>query len=192
MTYDGDLEYAFAPQCVTVTLEDEIDLSRGEMLVKPEDRPFSGHHFKAMTVWMDETRMDRNKAFFLKQTTNTTRAHIGEIDFRVDVNTLEQMHSDGLALNEVGLVHISTSSVLMYDSYRDNKATGAFIIIDPVSNFTSGVGMIIGPDDEAAGSGSGSLVIDMAALGIEAGHYDAIEKACAYMRSKGIDVKCKK
>ena len=175
-----------------VTLEDEIDLSRGEMLVKPEDRPFSGHHFKAMTVWMDETRMDRNKAFFLKQTTNTTRAHIGEIDFRVDVNTLEQMHSDGLALNEVGLVHISTSSVLMYDSYRDNKATGAFIIIDPVSNFTSGVGMIIGPDDEAAGSGSGSLVIDMAALGIEAGHYDAIEKACAYMRSKGIDVKCKK
>ena len=192
VTYDGDLEYAFAPQCVTVTLEDEIDLSRGEMLVKPEDRPFSGHHFKAMTVWMDETRMDRNKAFFLKQTTNTTRAHIGEIDFRVDVNTLEQMHSDGLALNEVGLVHISTSSVLMYDSYRDNKATGAFIIIDPVSNFTSGVGMIIGPDDEAAGSGSGSLVIDMAALGIEAGHYDAIEKACAYMRSKGIDVKCKK
>lgn len=192
VTYDGDLEYAFAPQCVTVTLEDEIDLSRGEMLVKPEDRPFSGHHFKAMTVWMDETRMDRNKAFFLKQTTNTTRAHIGEIDFRVDVNTLEHMHSDGLALNEVGLVHISTSSVLMYDSYRDNKATGAFIIIDPVSNFTSGVGMIIGPDDEATGSGSGSLVIDMAALGIEAGHYDAIEKACAYMRSKGIDVKCKK
>ena len=158
------------------------------MLVKPEDRPFSGHHFKAMTVWMDETRMDRNKAFFLKQTTNTTRAHIGEIDFRVDVNTLEHMHSDGLALNEVGLVHISTSSVLMYDSYRDNKATGAFIIIDPVSNFTSGVGMIIGPDNEASGSGSGSLVIDMAALGIEAGHYETEQHAKGIFRAIISDV----
>lgn len=192
VTYDGDLEYAFAPQCVTVTLEDEIDLSRGEMLVKPEDRPFSGHHFKAMVVWMDETRMDRNKSFFLKQTTNTTRAHIGEIDYRVDVNTLEQMHSDGLALNEVGLVHISTSSVLMYDNYRDNKATGAFIIIDPVTNFTSGVGMIIGPDEEAAGNGEGDLVIDMPALGIGPEHFEAVEKACRYLRGRGIDVKCKR
>ena len=192
VTYDGDLEYAFAPQCVTLTLEDEIDLSRGEMLVKPGDKPYSGHHFKAMVVWMDEIRMDRNKAFFLKQTTNTTRAHIGDIEYRVDVNTLEHLHTDALALNEVGLVHITTSSVLMYDSYRANKATGSFIIIDPITNFTSGVGMIIGPDEGAEGNGSGTIVIDMAALGIGQEHYDAVGKACEYLRSKGIDVKCKR
>ena len=192
VTYDGDLEYAFAPQCVTLTLEDEIDLSRGEMLVKPESMPQTGHHFKAMVVWMDETAMDRNKAFFLKQTTNTTRAHIGEIDYRVDVNTLEHLHSDALALNEVGLVHISTSSVLMYDRYGDNKATGSFIIIDPVTNFTSGVGMIIGPDEDAAGNGEEAIVIDMTALGIGPEHFEAVEKACSFLRGKGIDVKCKK
>lgn len=192
VTYDGDLEYAFAPQCVTLTLEDEIDLSRGEMLVHPDNKPYTGHHFKAMLVWMDEVKMDRNKAFFLKQTTNTTRAHIGKIDYRTDVNTLEHLESDGLSLNEVGLVSISTSSVLMYDSYKDNKATGSFIIIDPISNFTSGVGMIIGPDSEAMDGAAGSLVIDLNELGIGQEHFEAVEKACAWLRDKGIDVKCKK
>ena len=192
VTYDGDLEYAFAPQCITVTLEDEIDLSRGEMLVKPGDKPYSGHHFKAMVVWMDETRMDRNKAFFLKQTTSTTRAHIGKIDYRVDVNTLEHLPSDALALNEIGLVHISTSSVLMYDSYQKNRATGSFIIIDPVTNFTSGVGMIIGPDEEQEETDGGTIVIDLESLGIGLEHYSAVEKACAFLRGKGIDVECKR
>ena len=192
VTYDGDLEYAFAPQCITVTLEDEIDLSRGEMLVKPDNKPLSGHRFKAMVVWMDEEKMDRSKAFFLKQTTSTTRAHIGKIDYRVDVNTLEHLPSDALALNEIGLVHISTSSVLMYDSYQKNRATGSFIIIDPVTNFTSGVGMIIGPDEEQEETGGGTIVIDLESLGIGLEHYSAVEKACAFLRSKGIDVECKR
>lgn len=191
VTYDGEPEYAFAPQCVTITLEDEIDLSRGEMLVKPDNTPMTGHHFKAMVVWMDEEKMDRSKAFFLKQTTNTTRAHISGIDFRVDVNTLEHIQSDALSLNEIGLVHISTSTVLMYDSYQKNRATGSFIIIDPVTNFTSGVGMIIGPDEEPAGKEDGSIVIDLQGLGIGAEHAGAVEKVCSYLRSKGIDVKCK-
>ena len=192
VTYDGDLEYAFAPQCITVTLEDEIDLSRGEMLVKPDNKPLSGHRFKAMVVWMDEEKMDRSKAFFLKQTTSTTRAHIGKIDYRVDVNTLEHLPSDALALNEIGLVHISTSSVLMYDSYQKNRATGSFIIIDPVTNFTSGVGMIIGPDEEQEETGGGTIVIDLESLGIGLEHYSAVEKACAFLRGKGIDVECKR
>ena len=192
VTYDGDLEYAFAPQCITVTLEDEIDLSRGEMLVKPDNKPLSGHRFKAMVVWMDEEKMDRSKAFFLKQTTSTTRAHIGKIDYRVDVNTLEHLPSDALALNEIGLVHISTSSVLMYDSYQKNRATGSFIIIDPVTNFTSGVGMIIGPDEEHEETGGGTIVIDLKSLGIGLEHYSAVEKACAFLRGKGIDVECKR
>ena len=192
VTYDGDLEYAFAPQCITVTLEDEIDLSRGEMLVKPDNKPLSGHRFKAMVVWMDEEKMDRSKAFFLKQTTSTTRAHIGKIDYRVDVNTLAHLPSNALALNEIGLVHISTSSVLMYDSYQKNRATGSFIIIDPVTNFTSGVGMIIGPDEEQEETGGGTIVIDLESLGIGPEHYSAVEKACAFLRGKGIDVECKR
>ena len=191
VTYDGEPEYAFAPQCVTITLEDEIDLSRGEMLVKPDNTPMTGHHFKAMVVWMDEEKMDRSKAFFLKQTTSTTRAHISGIDFRVDVNTLEHIQSDALSLNEIGLVHISTSTVLMYDSYQKNRATGSFIIIDPVTNFTSGVGMIIGPDEEPAGKEDGSIVIDLQGLGIGTEHAEAVEKVCSYLRGKGIDVKCK-
>lgn len=191
VTYDGDLDYAFAPQCITITLEDEIDLSRGEMLVKPDNKPLTGHHFTAMVVWMDEEKMDRNKAFFLKQTTNTTRAHIGAIDYRVDVNTLEHLHSDALSLNEIGLVHISTSSVLMYDSYQKNRATGSFIIIDPITNFTSGVGMIIGPDQQAEEAYGETLVVDPASLGIGPEHFEAVEKVCSYLRSKGMDIKCK-
>lgn len=192
VTYDGELEYAFAPQCVTITLEDEIDLSRGEMLVKPENLPYTGHNFKAMLVWMDEEKMDRNKAFFLKQTTNTSRVHIGKIDYRVDVNTMEHLKSDRLFLNEVGLVSLTVSNPLMYDKYNQNRATGSFIIIDPVTNFTSAVGMIVGPDNDERNNIDGAFEINLTELGIGAEHTDAIEKVCEFLRMNGYNVKCSK
>lgn len=143
VTYDGDLDYAFPPQSVTLTLEDEIDVSRGEMLVHPDNMPIVARSFEAMLVWMDEEDMDRNKQFFIKQTTNTTRARIEGIKYKVDVNTMEQTNVANLKLNEIGKVVITTSQPLFFDPYVKNKNCGSFIIIDPITNNTSAVGMII-------------------------------------------------
>lgn len=142
VTYDGDLDYAFPPQCVTLTLEDEIDVSRGEMLVHPDNLPMTGRCFEAMLVWMDEEPMDTDKQFYLKQTTNTTRARIENIRYKVDVNTMEQSNVSALKLNEIGKVVITTNKELFFDPYMKNKACGSFIIIDPITNNTSAVGMI--------------------------------------------------
>ena len=193
VTYDGDLDYAFAPQCVTLTLEDEIDLSRGESLVHSDNLPIVGHHFQAIVVWMDEEDMDRNKAFFLKHTTRTTRAHVRETHYRVDVNTMERKEAEWLKLNEIGLVSFTTSDPLIYDRYRDNRQTGAFILIDPVTNFTSAVGMITEPEDDAAfrhkADGQG-IIIDMKELGIGEEHHEAVERVCEYLRRIGIGATC--
>ena len=89
VTYDGELEYAFPPQCITITLEDEIDVSRGEMLVHPDNLPMMDRNFEAMLVWMDEEDMDTNKQFFIKQTTNVTRARIDKIKYKVNINTIK-------------------------------------------------------------------------------------------------------
>lgn len=192
VTYDGDLEKAFAPQSVTIVLEDEIDLSRGEMLVKAGDEPNVGHNFKAMMVWMDVEVMDRGKSFFLKQTTNTTRAHVRRVEYKVNVNTMERRAAEALSLNEIGLVDISTTSPLIYDAYSDNRATGAFILIDPISNFTSAVGMIVGPDETAESRHDlpRTLTVNLSQLGIGAEHYDAVERACRFLREQGVDVVC--
>ncbi len=192
VTYDGDLEKAFAPQSVTIVLEDEIDLSRGEMLVKAGDEPNVGHNFKAMMVWMDVEAMDRGKSFFLKQTTNTTRAHVRRVEYKVNVNTMERSAAEALSLNEIGLVDISTTSPLIYDAYSDNRSTGAFILIDPISNFTSAVGMIVGPDETAESRHDlpRTLTVNLSQLGIGAEHYDAVERACRFLREQGVDVVC--
>lgn len=192
VTYDGDLEKAFAPQSVTIVLEDEIDLSRGEMLVKAGDEPNVGHNFKAMMVWMDVEVMDRGKSFFLKHTTNTTRAHVRRVEYKVNVNTMERSAAEALSLNEIGLVDISTTSPLIYDAYSDNRATGAFILIDPISNFTSAVGMIVGPDETAESRHDlpRTLTVNLSQLGIGAEHYDAVERACRFLREQGVDVVC--
>ena len=142
VTHDGDLDYAFPPQSVTLTLEDEIDVSRGEMLVHPDNLPTVSRSFEAMLVWMDEEDMDVNKQFFIKQTTNTTRARIDGIRYKVDVNTMEQSNTSFLRLNEIGKVVITASKPLFFDKYEDNKNCGSFILIDPITNNTSAVGMI--------------------------------------------------
>lgn len=142
-TYDGELVKAFPPQSVTLTLEDEIDVSRGEMLVHPSDLPRIGRNFEAMLVWMDEKTMDAGQQYYLKHTTNTTRAHIDSIRYKVDVNTLQQSAADVLALNEIGRVTLATNKPLFFDPYKDNKNCGAFILIDPITNNTCAVGMII-------------------------------------------------
>ena len=147
VTYDGNLDYAFPPQSVTLTLEDEIDISRGDMLVHPDNLPFIGRTFEAMLVWMDEEDMDVNKQFFIKQTTNTSRVRIDGIRYKVDVNTMSQSKVDKLKLNEIGRAVFTTNRPLYFDPYVKNKSCGAFILIDPITNNTSAVGMIIDKAD---------------------------------------------
>lgn len=142
-TYDGDLEKAFPPQSVTLVLEDEIDISRGEMLVKPDNLPRIERHFESMIVWMDEEPMDITTQFFLKQNTNTTRARIDMIRHKIDVNTLEKSQVEGLALNEIGRAVLTTAKPLFFDPYINNKNTGSFVLINPVTNNTVAVGMIL-------------------------------------------------
>jgi bifunctional enzyme CysN/CysC len=142
-TYDGNLEKAFPPQSVTLELEDEIDISRGEMLVTPDNLPRMERHFEAMLVWMDEEPMDQSTQFFLKQNTNTTRARIDMLRYKVDVNTLEKSEVKKLELNEIGRAVFTTAKTLFFDPYKKNKNTGSFILIHPVTNNTVAVGMII-------------------------------------------------
>ena len=147
--YEGEKEVAFAGESVTITLEDEIDLSRGEMLVHPTSLPTVDRHFETMLVWMDEEEMNRDKSFFLKHTTQTTRARIDAIKYKVDVNTMEHSKADSLKLNEIAKVVFTTNKPLIFDSYSDNKSCGSFILIDPITNNTSAVGMIIGKVDSS-------------------------------------------
>ncbi len=143
ITYDGELGEAFTPQGVTLTLEDEIDISRGEMIVHPDNLPRIERHLEAMLVWMSEEPLDTSTHFFIKHTTQTTRARIDAIRYRVDVNTLEKSEVGHLELNEIGRVIVTTAKPLFFDPYEKNRQTGSFILIDPVTNNTVGVGMII-------------------------------------------------
>jgi adenylyl-sulfate kinase len=143
VTYDGDLDYAFPPQSVTLTLEDEIDISRGDMLVHPNNQPRIERHFEAMLVWMDEKDMNPNTNFIIKQTTNLTKARIDTIRYKIDVNTMHRSEVDHFKLNEIGRVVMTTSKTLFFDAYERNHETGSFILIDPVTHNTSAVGMII-------------------------------------------------
>ena len=188
VTYEGQIKEAFCPQSVTITLEDEIDISRGEMLVHPNNVPEVGRHFEAMLVWMDEEPMDKSKQFYVKHNTNTTRATIGDICYQVDVNTMERKEAVGFKLNEIGLVHITTAKTIFYDAYKINKASGSFILIDPITNNTSAVGMIVGPlavDDLTT---ERLPELNLPVLGIGKEHYDAIERAVKDLSRQGIAV----
>lgn len=200
VTYDGELDYAFPPQCVTLTLEDEIDVSRGEMLVHPDSLPVAGRNFEAMLVWMDEEPMDDSKQFYIKHTTNVTRARIDGIRYKVNVNTMEQLSVENgqltagslpMKLNEIGRVIFTTGKELFFDSYRNNKQTGAFILIDPITNNTSAVGMIIGPADANERIAEEmSALLNLPELGIGKEHYEAIRVVCKELERQGVPVRC--
>ena len=191
VTYDGELECAYPPLCVTLTLEDEIDISRGEMLVHPDNLPISDRNFEAMLVWMDEEEMDVNKSFYIKQTTHTTRARVDSIRYKVDVNTMERSSVDKLQLNEIGRVVFTTGKELFFDPYARNKQTGAFILIDPITNNTSAVGMIIDRvDAKDMVSEEALAVLNLPEMGIDPIHYEAIRQVCEALNKQGLPIKC--
>lgn len=202
VTYEGEIDYAFPPMSVTLTLEDEIDVSRGEMLVHPDNLPMVGRNFEAMLVWMDEEKMDMEKSFFLKHTTNTSRTRIDRIEHKVDINTMEHLSVENgrlskddipMQLNQIAKVVLTSSKELFFDSYSRNKATGAFILIDPITNNTSAVGMIINQIEDKDMHNTMALpVLDLPKLGIEPQHYEAIEKAVKELARQGLAIEIKK
>ena len=154
VTYDGDLAAASYPQSVTVELDDEIDLSRGEMLVAAEAAgealPEVSNRFRAMVVWMHEDPLVVGRTYIAKHTTRTVRATVRAINYRVDVNNLDKSDSDTIAMNEIAEVEFETNLPLFFDSYLACRWTGALILIDALTNATVGAAMIVGPAAEHA------------------------------------------
>ncbi len=152
-TFDGDLETASAPMSITVTLEDERDISRGDMLVHPERRPVAARTFDAHLVWMHEDPLAPGRSLLIKQTTQQVTGRVTAIQGRLNLQTMEDSAAPILGLNDIGKVRIEASRTLLFDAYRANRPTGSFILIDPISNATLAAGMILGAVDRAAPEG---------------------------------------
>jgi sulfate adenylyltransferase subunit 1 len=144
-TFDGDLDIAHAPMSVTLTLDDELDLSRGDMLAPPGLLPHVARRFEARLVWMNENPLQRSHRYLLKHTTQLVAAEITVLRFRIDVNILAEERAETLDMNSIGLVEIETAKPLFFDVYERNRAAGAFILIDRDSNATVAAGMIVQP-----------------------------------------------
>jgi sulfate adenylyltransferase subunit 1 (EFTu-like GTPase family) len=143
VTYDGDLSSAYSPQSVTICLEDEIDISRGDMIVPALAAPHVAKRFRSSIVWMNAKPLEPGRSYFIKHTSHQVRGVIRSIHHRLDVNTLAHMDAQRLELNEIGEISVETHRPLFFDPYSKNRITGAFIVIDPLSNETLGAGMII-------------------------------------------------
>jgi sulfate adenylyltransferase large subunit len=153
-TFDGELESAFAPQSVTITLEDEIDISRGDLIAHQENAPVSAPNFTASLVWLHAEPFTASKPYLLKHASQTVKAQLN-VTRRLNIETLEHLNAQTLQLNEIGEARIETSRPLMLDAYHDNRITGSFILIDPANNATVGAGMV---REAAADEGKDNLL----------------------------------
>ncbi|MFV1884718.1 MAG: sulfate adenylyltransferase subunit CysN [Balneola sp.] len=142
VTRDGNLEAAFVGDSITLTMEDEIDISRGDMIVRKNNVPTVRNEFEAFLCWMNEKEMRLNKQYILQHTSRTVQVFVEDLLYRINVDTLSREEADKLELNEIGRVKLKTSQPLFFDPYQINQRTGSFIIIDPASNVTVGAGMI--------------------------------------------------
>jgi bifunctional enzyme CysN/CysC len=149
VTYDGEIDQAFPPMAVTLTLDDEIDISRGDMIVGTEQSPATvADKFKANIVWMAENALAPGRQYIIKLATRSVPGSISMIHHRIDVNTLEHHDASELKLNEIGSCTVSVNAPVVFDPYKTNKGTGSFIIIDRLTNGTVGAGMITGGTEE--------------------------------------------
>lgn len=154
VTYDGDLDEAFAPQSITLTLADEIDCGRGDMLVHPANLPRVDRSFEAMVVWMSEQSLAPGRQYLIKHAAKVANGSCEALRYRVDVNTLHRQDAAELKMNEVGRCKITLTSPIAFDAYRKNRNTGAFIVIDRLTNNTVGAGMIIDRESTLGGFGA--------------------------------------
>jgi sulfate adenylyltransferase subunit 1 len=143
VTADGDLPAAFAGQAITLTLEDEIDISRGDMIVRADEaRPAVSNAFAAHVVWMNEHPLTVGKEYIFKLAGKSVTGKVAAIEHRIDVNTLSESNADQLALNEIGLVTVELNAAVAFDPYAESRGSGSFIVIDRLSNATAGAGMV--------------------------------------------------
>ena len=142
--YDGPVEEAFTPMAVTVRLADDLDVSRGDMICRPNNQPTVGQDLDAMVCWMTDRPLKHRGRYALKHTTRWVRAMVTELQYRLDVNTLHREEGPGeLGLNDIGRIRLRTTAPIFYDEYRRNRATGSFILVDESTNETVGAGMLL-------------------------------------------------
>ena len=177
VTFDGNLDEAFAPLAVTLTLQDEVDASRGDMIVRAGNVPRTADSFDAMLVWMNQDAMVPGKTYLFKHTSQTLPGSIETLAYRIDVNTLHRSPAPNLELNEIGKVRVSLNAPIHFDPYRNNRTTGAFVVIDRITNATVAAGMILDReasparravwDDEPAGDDAGTEEVEASQVSSE-------------------------
>ena len=140
---DQDVEHAFPPMAVTLCVEDELDIGRGDMLAHPANLPWIAHELEALLIWMDHEPLKLNRQYVVKHTTSMVRGRISELKYKIDPNSLHRQPADALVLNEIGRITMSLFKPVFCDEYTRNRQTGNFIVIDPRTNFTVGAGTII-------------------------------------------------
>ncbi len=141
--FEGELPYAFAPQSITVTLEDEVDITRGDMLVHPGNLPQIRREIETILVWMDQAPMEPGKVYWIKHTTQLFKCSVTHLQFRIDPATLSRQDATTLNLNEIGRATVQCFRSIFCDEYTKNRQTGSFILIDPITHATAAAGMII-------------------------------------------------
>jgi sulfate adenylyltransferase subunit 1 len=185
VTYDGNLAEAFAPMSVALQLRDEIDLSRGDMLVSAENPPRVSRKFHAMVVWLHGKPLELGEAYLVKHTARQTKIRAVKIAYRVNVNTLARENATQLQMNEIAAVEFEANVPLFFDAYSSNRTTGSFILIDPISNATIGAGMIQEDSPETPTSGTSERDLPSTSLAalrvvtpqeryVRHGHYPAV------------------
>ena len=174
VTYDGDLPEARAGDAVTLTLADEVDIARGDIIVPATQRPEVADQFAAHLLWMTDEPLLPGRPYLMRVGTQYTPVKVTALKHKVDVDTLEHLAGRTLGLNEIGLCNFSTSTPIAFDAYNDNRETGAFILIDRYTNATVGAGMISFGLRRAANIHRQSLLVDRKAREAQGGHKAAV------------------
>ena len=158
-TYSGELDEAYAPMSVSICLEDELDISRGDVLVHGDSQTHLARTFDAMVVWMAETPLEPGKSYLIKHTARYVRAGLHDVKWRLNMDTLAEEPSDTLSLNEIGRVTVTAHQALVFDAYADNRGAGCFVVVDSLTNNTVAAGMILAPEGEGARTTEGEEAI---------------------------------
>ena len=145
----GPLEEAVPPLSLTLRLEDDVDVSRGDLICRPHNQPIAGRRFDALLCWLSETALEPSRRYVIRHTTRETRAFVDDLHYRIDINTLHRVDADALGLNEIGRVTVRTTSPLLLDEYRRNRTMGSFIVIDEATNDTVAAGMVMGQEAQS-------------------------------------------
>jgi len=143
-SYEGEHDEVYQPMSISMTLDDELDISRGDMIVKPDNQPKVGQDIDLMVCWLNQKKLQPGGKYAIKHTTKEARCIVKDVRYKVDINTLHRVEGDKeIGLNDIGRIHIRTTQPLFYDSYKRNRSTGSLILVDEFTNETVGAGMII-------------------------------------------------